>query len=339
MTVPEARQDAIPVTLLTGYLGSGKTTLLNGLLAEPQGMKAAVVVNEFGEVGLDHLLARPVEGTSIVVKNGCICCTVHEDLRRTLRDLMNARDEGEIPAFDRLLIETSGVTEPMPVIFTLHTDPMFRHAFRLEGIVNTVDALAGYNQVNQRSTAARQVSMADHVVITKTDLQDAAAVDFLEHALSVMVPEAHLHRVPGGAGLWDAVMAPVTKPLSLSMDATARSEARLHDGVGALKSFSFAFETCPDWSRFAVWLSLLMHRHGSKLLRIKGLLDVPGHDGPMVLNAIQNYIHPPVHLESWPGGDHRSRLVFITEGLEKARIRAALEHVVGARTVPLTPIE
>lgn len=334
--IAAGQAEAIPVTLLTGFLGSGKTTLLNRLLSDPRGMRAAVLVNEFGEVGLDHLLARPVEGTRVVVKNGCVCCTVHEDLRQTLRGLLNARATGAVPRFDRLLVETSGVTDPMPVVLTLHGDPMFRHRLRFQNIIATIDALNGLDQVRSRPTAARQIAMADRIVITKTDLQTPAAVLDLEAGLAGLAPGAPLHRVPQDGDLWQALMAPVPRPLSgdgadpvfRSAD-TPQATVPLHrDGAG-LNSFALVLEQRPDWSRFAVWLSLLMHRHGPRLLRIKGLLDVGDGGGPMVLNAVQNYIHPPEHLADWPDEDRRSRLVFIMDGLEQETVRAALKQVLG----------
>lgn len=335
----------IPVTLLTGFLGSGKTTLLNRLLADPEGMRAAVLVNEFGEVGLDHLLARPVEGTKVVVQNGCVCCTMHEDLRTTLRDLLNARARREVPAFDRLLVETSGVSDPMPVILTLHGDPMFRHRLKLESIVTTVDALSGVEQARSRPAAARQVSMADHVVITKTDLQEAREIARLESGISALAPEAQVHRVPGARSLWQALMAPVEARLDFRsnrspahLDGGPLKTAPLHRHGTGLNSFALMFEERPDWSRFAVWLSLLMHRYGPQLLRIKGLLDVEGQTGPMTLDAVQNYIHPPGHLEEWPDDDHRSRLVFITEGLDEAVVHEALCQVLGITASPVPDV-
>lgn len=319
----------IPVTLLTGFLGSGKTTLLNRLLADPRGTRAAVLVNEFGEVGLDHLLARPVEGTKVVVKNGCVCCTVHEDLRQTLRGLLTARATGEVPPFDRLLIETSGVTDPMPVILTLHGDPMFRHRLRLGNIVTTVDALNGLEQLRTRPIAARQAAMADHIVLTKTDLQTPGAIADLEAALRTLSGGARLHRVPSENSLWEPLTTPVTKE-SFDGGTGFRAEPEpLHRHGTGLNSFALVLEERPDWSRFAVWLSLMMHRHGSRLLRIKGLLDVAGHQGPMQLHAVQNYIHPPEHLDDWPDEDRRSRLVFIMDGLEEEAVRAALIRVLG----------
>lgn len=337
MTVLPLRraEEAIPVTLLTGFLGSGKTTLLNQLLADPRGVRAAVLINEFGEVGLDHLLARPVQGTKVVVKNGCVCCTVHEDLRQTLRTLLNARAAGEVPAFDRLLIETSGVTDPMPVILTLHGDPMFRHRLRLETIVTTVDALNGLDQLQSRPVAARQAAMADRIVLTKTDLQTPEAVAVLKSALHAMTPGADLLRVPSEASLWEMLTTPRRSGFEAPAGGFRAAPAPLHDDGTGLQSFSLVLEERPDWSRFAVWLSLMMHRHGPKLLRIKGLLSVAGQDGPMLLHAVQNFIHPPDHLAAWPDEDRRSRLVFIMDGLEEEPVRAALSRVLGVNVTTL----
>ncbi|MCP2041488.1 G3E family GTPase [Neisseria sp. HSC-16F19] len=323
-------QAAIPVTLLTGFLGSGKTTLLNRLLADPRGVRAAVLINEFGEVGLDHLLAKNVEGTKVVIKNGCICCTVHESLRDTLKGLLNARDKGEIPAFDRLLIETSGASDPLPVMMTLRSDPMFQHHFRMENIITTVDALNGLQQLADRATAVRQAAMADYLVITKTALQNhAAALQNLREQLAAIAPEAQIISDADNRHPWDVLMSP-RKTLATAAGQGGKSVFRavsLHQAGTGINSFALAFEQTPDWSRFAVWLSLLMHRHGNHILRIKGLLKVAGSDQPMLLNAVQNFIHPPEHLPEWPDDDRRSRLVFITDGIDPEQIKRALEKV------------
>ncbi len=328
----------IPITLLTGFLGSGKTTLLNRLLADPRGLRAAVLINEFGEVGLDHLLAKNIEGTKVVINNGCICCTVHEDLRDTLKSLLNARDKGEIPAFDRILIETSGASDPLPIMMTLRSDPMFRHHFRMENIITTIDALNGLQQLSERATALRQAAMADCLVITKTDLQEnKSLIDALTRKLAGIAPETVIHIIGSEETPWDRLMK-AKKTVSLSDNApngqkTGFRALSLHREGTGLQSFALIFDEQPDWSRFAVWLSLLMHRYGDKILRIKGLLKVEGSDQPMLLNAVQHFIHPPEHLENWPDNDHRSRLVFITDGIEARLIHRALCKVLGIENV------
>lgn len=356
----------LPVTLLTGFLGSGKTTLLNQLLRQPEGVRAAVLINEFGAVGLDHLLARPVQGTKVLIRNGCVCCTVHESLRDTLRALLSARDRGEIPAFDRLLIETSGASDPMPIVMTLQGDPLFRHHLRLAAIVTTIDAHNGLEQIETQAVAARQAGMADHLVITKTDLMpDPTGTETLQQRLSALAPTAHIHQVPTTQNLWPALTeaaphftAHIRKtPASQNFrkishpdehgnspeETAARWGQRLntlplHRAGTRLNSFSVVFARRPDWSRFSVWLSLLMHRHGTRILRIKGLLNVKGMPGPMLLNVVQHFIHPPEHLDTWPDDDERSRLVFITDGIDEQAVQRALFRILDVEPTFLNPL-
>ncbi len=329
----------IPVTLITGFLGSGKTTLLNRLVHDPHGQNAAVLINEFGEVGLDHLLATNVAGTKVVINNGCICCTVHEDLQKTLRDLFYAREKGEIAAFDRVLIETSGASDPLPVMMTLRSNPLFTHHFRLDKIITTIDTLTGVHQLKNRAIAQRQAAMADLLILTKTDLlDDTQILDTLHEQLGKIAPEAQVLQHVSAKEIWQNLFNTPNLNVSPSRFVSGSLKAdsnllpfravSLHRTGTGLNSFALVFDTQPDWTKFAVWLSLLMHRYGDKILRIKGLLNVAGADKPLVLNAVQNFIHPPVHLDAWPDDDdRRSKLVFITDGMDKQRIAQALRQI------------
>jgi G3E family GTPase len=330
---------SLPVTILTGFLGSGKTTLLQKLLKTEGGAGVVVLINEFGEIGLDHLLVRTMAGPAIVLQNGCICCSVRSDLRNGLRDLVDARDKGEIPAFDRILVETTGLADPVPIVQSLTADPMLRHQLRLANLVTTVDAHNGLNQLDARREALRQAALADRLVLTKSDICKPEEIAGLRRRLEDINPTAPVIDPHDCDDLWGMLMR------SDALDPQRKSEearlwfSRLPAESGppfeyqaadsmplahAVQSFVIQTELDIDWTAFAVWLSALVHRYGSKILRIKGLLNVQGYSGPVLLNAVQNFIHPPLHLDSWPDGDRTSRLVFIAEGLDVAATRQSL---------------
>lgn len=330
----------LPVTVLTGYLGSGKTTLLQRLLQCRGGRRSVVLINEFGEVSLDHLLIRPVAGNTVVLQNGCICCTVRSELRAALRELLDSRAKGVVPPFDRILVETTGLADPVPLVQTLVADPMLRHRLRLADLVATVDAMNGAMQLASQPEAVRQAATADRLVITKTDLCGTRQVRRLERALKAINSTAPVVRMPGEDDPWSAVLggegpepdarsAGIRSWFGNAEEIPAKSPSdrfapRRHHGV---RSFVFRTDDPVDWSAFAVWLSLLVHRHGRNILRVKGLLDVPGARGPVSLNAVQHFIHPPVHLAAWPDEDRSSRLVFIVQDLSEKAIRASLERM------------
>jgi G3E family GTPase len=321
------RRSRIPVTVLTGYLGSGKTTLLNRLLRAPEAARAAVLINEFGEIGLDHLIVERVSGTTVLLRNGCICCSIRSDLKQGLQALIDGRSRSDVPEFDRILIETTGLADPVPLVQTIAADPMLRHQVELVGLVATVDALNGAAQLAAQPEAERQAATADRLVITKTDLAQPADVERLAAMLAAINPSADILRTPCEADLWDALLAgPNLDPARRIEEGRGQFQATAAEGhTAAIRSFVFHSRDAVDWSAFAVWLSLLVHRHGANVLRVKGLLNVRGARGPVLLNAVQNFIHPPVHLDAWPDDDVSSRLVFILQGIDAAAVETALE--------------
>ena len=305
--------DKLPVVLVTGFLGSGKTTLISRLLSHPAMGQTAVIVNELGEVGIDHHLLRQVDERTVLLKNGCVCCSLRGDLAEELRDLLSRRERGEIPSFRRVVVETTGVAAPGPVVYTLLAEPVVRHHYRLESIVATVDAVHGL----VGPEAVRQVAAADTVVVTKADLvEPEAVVERVERlnptadVVSAEFGDVEPERLLAGCGRERPVGEAVVS----------------HDGeeIGAV---SLLFDEPLDWTAFGIWLTMLLQARGQDVLRVKGLLDV-GAAGPVLLNAVQHVVHPPDHLEAWPDEDRRSRLVFIGRGLE----REALERSLAAFT-------
>jgi G3E family GTPase len=325
----------IPVNVITGFLGSGKTTLLQRLLASPHLADTAVLINEFGEVALDHQLLLRVDESTGVLPSGCICCAIRGDLVQSIRGLFSRRERGEIPRFQRLVIETSGLADPAPIAYTLLTEPVIQHHFRLGNVVTTVDAVNGRAQLDSFPESLRQAAMADRIVITKTDLCERNQGEALRSALRRINPSAPIMDASGNA------LALATLLLEDLYDAEDRmAEARRWAGDGGaipdahalqghphtegVLAFAVIHEGALNWSAFGIWLTMLLHRHGERVLRVKGLLNVIGSETPVAIHGVQHIVHPPVHLPTWPDGERRSRIVFIVKDLPKSRIEASL---------------
>ena len=298
------------VALLTGALGSGKTTLLSRLLAHPEMGETAVIVNELGEVAIDHHLLRRVDERTVVLGNGCVCCTLRGDLADELRDLLSRRDRGEIPSFGRVVVETTGLADPTPILYTLLADPVVRHHFELERVITTVDAVQGL----RAPESVAQAAAADRLVMTKTDLAPAGRLNV---RLSALNPTAKIVEASFGELEPDVLFAGERHLHAVPPSDGGHPE---HDGV---RAHSLVFEEQLDWTAFGVWLTMLLAARGSDVLRVKGLLDV-GAPGPLLLNGVQHVVHPPEHLPAWPDDDHRSRIVFIGRGFTAVDLQGSL---------------
>jgi G3E family GTPase len=305
-----------PVVLVTGFLGSGKTTLVAALLADPALGETAVLVNELGEVAIDHHLVRRVDERTVVLASGCVCCTLRGDLRDELRDLLARRARGEVPPFQRVIVETTGLADPAPILSTLRTEPVLTHQYAIEAVVTTVDAVSGAATLDRHAESVKQAAVADTVVVTKADVAEPAAVAALEARLRALNPVAALVRASFGAV--DAAAL-----LHRRADAVAPPVAEAPAHAGDVEAFSLVLDEPLHWDAFAIWLTLLLHSRGADVLRVKGLLDV-GAAGPVVLDGVQHVVHPPRHLDAWPDADHRTRIVFITRGVARPAIEASL---------------
>jgi len=323
----------VPVNVVTGFLGSGKTTLLQRLLAAPSLTETAVLVNEFGEVGLDHQLLQNVAESTLLLDNGCICCAIRGDLQDSLRSLLSQRERGQIPYFRRVVIETSGLADPVPIAYTVLAEPVLQHHYRLGSIVTTVDAVNAPAQLRDYPESVKQVAVADRLIVTKGDLADP------QNAASL---HAQLRQLNASAPILDAASDAAAATALLTDDiyddaGKAREIARWRDGADDdagdafahshaddVHSFALTFDRPLDWSAFGIWLTMLLHRHGEHVLRVKGLLNVAEVPTPVLLNSVQHIVHPPSHLEAWPDADRRSRLVFIVRGLSQQKIEASL---------------
>jgi len=299
-----------PVALVTGFLGSGKTTLISQLLGHPAMGETAVIVNELGEVAIDHHLLRRVDERTVLMKSGCLCCTLRGDLADELRDLLSRRERGEIPKFKRVVVETTGLADPTPIVYTLLSEPVVRHHYELEAIVATVDAVNGL----RLPESVKQAAVADILVVTKTDL---AGSRLLEERLARLNPAAEILEAQHGNVEPGRLFG---RPQRDLRELHFEEASHDHDGVRAHALF---LDEELDWTAFGIWLTMLLQRRGEDVLRVKGLLNVGG-PGPLVLNGVQHVIHPPVHLDEWPDDDHRSRIVFIGRGVTGEELTASL---------------
>lgn len=324
-----------PVALITGFLGSGKTTLLNRVLGDRRMARSLVLVNEFGEVGLDHLLMESIDGDMVLLQSGCVCCTIQGDLDRTLRDVASRRAKGETPPFDRVLLETTGLADPAPILQLLLNSPMISHDYRLDGVVTTVDAVNGARQLDEHGEAVRQAAVADRLLISKTDLADITSSARLRARLEELNPGAQLYEIVQGdidpALLFDAgPFDPAGKGDRVMQWLNAEAHHHDHDHHhdrsrhdAHIGSFCLTFDEPLDWDRFNQWLMAVRATWGDRLLRVKGVLNVVGETQPLVIHGVHRTFHPPTLLSRWPDADRRSRLVFITRDLDRATIEAS----------------
>ena len=324
------------MSVITGYLGSGKTTLLNRLLRAPGMARAAVIINEFGETGLDHLLVTAPTENTVLLANGCLCCTIRGDLVETLASLLEQRAAEKI-AFDRVLVETSGLADPVPILRTLASDEIVAPLVRPGAVVTVADGLNGCDQLDECPESVKQAAIADCVLVSKPDLATAAQVARLRERLARINPGATIHEVVQGdiaperifGAALDAAVAGerVERWLNVSAYATSARAASHRRGARAahldgIRSFVVRREGEVTAAGLMAWLNLLAALKGRNLLRVKGLVNVEGM--PWVIHAVQSVIHEPIALESWPSADRGSRLVFITRDLDRARIEATL---------------
>jgi G3E family GTPase len=303
--------DVLPVTIVTGFLGSGKTTMIAELLRSGAAADTAVLVNEFGEIGLDHLILGEVGPNTVLLQNGCVCCSIRGELKQALVGLFGRRIRGQTPPFRRVVLETTGLATPAPIMATLLADPLVRHHFELAATVTVIDALNWRIQRERNPEWLAQATGADRFVIRKDDLVDDAEVRELAAALRLLNPAACV--VPR-----DDVSQALLEPAGHSMQIPA---VTTHSSY--IQAFTIDLSgAAPDWIAFTLWLTMLLNRHGDRILRVKGLLEIAGWERPVLLNGVQHLVHPVVHLQAWPPeAARRSFLVFITQGITRDEIQ------------------
>lgn len=318
-----ATDDRIPVHVLTGFLGSGKTTFLRHLLGEPELADTAIIINEFGEVGLDHLLVREVSEDAVLLSSGCLCCAVRDDLVSTLADLLAMVSRGEVTPFRRVVVETTGLADPAPIMQAVMSDLKLRRGYRAGSIVATVDGVSGAHSIGAFTEAMQQLALADCVVITKSDLVEPWRLDALGQDIGKVNPQVRQlvssrANMPDAAEIFDE--KDDCEPRHFSM-ADAPALGRHSDGI---ETFTVEVKQDIAWPAFVDWLELLLAGRGQSILRVKGLLSIAGDARPVIIHGVQHVVYPPEYLARWPEGVPRGWLVFIARNLTRSAIENAL---------------
>lgn len=331
-SIESTPSNRVPVSVITGFLGSGKTTLLNRLVRHPSMADTALIVNEFGEIGIDHELVDSSFENTVVMDSGCICCSIRGDLVDTVSDLFANVAQGNLPPFSRIVIETTGLADPVPIVHTLSGEAVITDRCRLDSVVTTVDAQNGARQLDEHEEAARQIALADVALITKTDLVTPDVVHGLSRRLDLLNPGLPIHNAQFGEVdpdlLFEGTAAAVERI------AARRNEPPMDDGEsggphqdhahhhdldvnrhGNIRAHTIQTGVPLSWDRLRLWLETVFSLRGADFLRLKGIVQVAGEDRPVVVQAVGNTFSPPRALAHWPGGVRASRIVLITQGL------------------------
>ncbi len=339
----------IPLSIITGFLGSGKTTLLNKLLRDPDLANTAIIINEFGDVGIDHLLVETADEGIIELSDGCLCCTVRGDLVDTLLRLIKRQDNDPQTHINRIIVETTGLADPAPILHTIMAHPMLVNRIRLDGVITLVDAVNGNNTLNSHEEAVKQVAMADRIILSKRDLLlDNATITQLIERINRLNPAAEIidaaqsnaddNAVPAklfNCGLYDPASKSVDVGRWLREEAIKPASHHHHDHDvnrhdASIRAFTLTHDKPIEASAIQAFLDLLRSAHGPNMLRLKGIIQTAENpDQPVVIHAVQHLFHPPATLEQWPDDDHRTRMVIITKNLSQGFVERLFNAFIG----------
>ena len=335
-------QSSIPITVITGFLGSGKTTLLSALLKKKEMAHTAVIINEFGEVGLDHALIESSDENIVELQSGCICCTIRGDLHKTFLDLNDKIENGTIPVFDRVLIETTGLADPVPIIHTLMTSFELQGNYTLDGVITLVDAVNGENTLDMHQEAVKQAALAEIIILSKTDLVDSKKQESLirrlqgiNQAVNIIISDNGNVSVSEifGFGTYDPEHKSRDVKEWLAAEKYQEEHNHHHNDVNRhgenIQAFAMIGDNPVNMIVFGLFLDLLAAQVGPDLLRVKGIINIAGENRPAVIHGVQHIFHPVKWLDAWPDEDVRTRLVFITRNMQKEQVEVFFQSLMG----------
>ena len=323
----------IPVTVITGFLGSGKTTLLSSILKEKEMQKTAVIINEFGEIGLDHALIEHTDENIVELQSGCICCTIQGDLNKTLIDLFDKMMNGKVSSFNRILIETTGLANPVPIIHTLMSSIELIRIYSLDGVITVVDSINGEKTLDLHEESLKQLALAEKIILSKTDIVDKDEINSLIYRIKEINPVSQIvfskfGNIPleeiFGLGAYDPYKKSEDVKKWLAAEKYKDKKHHHHHDVNRhnenIRAFSMMSENPVNMIAFSFFRDMITAALGANLLRMKGIINIAGEERPAVIHGVQHIFHPVQWLETWPDNDRRTKLVFITQNIKKEQI-------------------
>ena len=342
----------IPVTVITGFLGSGKTTLLSSILKKKEMQKTAVIINEFGEIGLDHALIEHTDENIVELQSGCICCTIQGDLNKTLIDLFDKMMNGKVSSFNRVLIETTGLANPVPIIHTLMSSIELIRIYSLDGVITVVDSVNGEKTLDLHEESLKQLALAEKIILSKTDIVDKDEIKSLVYRIKEINPVSQIifskfGNIPleeiFGLGAYDPYKKSADVKKWLAAEKYKDKKHHHHHDVNRhnenIRAFSMMSENPVNMIAFSFFRDMITAALGANLLRMKGIVNIAGEERPAVIHGVQHIFHPVQWLETWPDNDRRTKLVFITQNIKKEQIEDFFRPLMGLDTEKGLPKE
>ena len=342
----------IPVTVITGFLGSGKTTLLSSILKKKEMQKTAVIINEFGEIGLDHALIEHTDENIVELQSGCICCTIQGDLNKTLIDLFDKMMNGKVSSFNRILIETTGLANPVPIIHTLMSSIELIRIYSLDGVITVVDSINGEKTLDLHEESLKQLALAEKIILSKTDIVDKDEINSLIYRIKEINPVSQIvfskfGNIPleeiFGLGAYDPYKKSEDVKKWLAAEKYKDKKHHHHHDVNRhnenIRAFSMMSENPVNMIAFSFFRDMITAALGANLLRMKGIINIAGEERPAVIHGVQHIFHPVQWLEKWPDNDRRTKLVFITQNIKKEQIEDFFRPLMGLDTEKGLPKE